>query len=51
MRAWREHRKAIERIASISINYDRGQFNANGEVIVDTGQLTPVERMSRSLLK
>jgi Protein of unknown function (DUF1488) len=41
MRAWREHRKTIEKIASF--NYDRGQFNANGEVIVDTGQLTPVD--------
>jgi hypothetical protein len=41
MRAWREHRKTIERIASL--NYDRGQFNANGEVVVDTGQLTPVD--------
>jgi hypothetical protein len=38
MRAWREHRKKIEGLASL--NYDHGRHNFKGEVIVDTDQLT-----------
>jgi hypothetical protein len=40
VRAWREHRKMIEGLASL--NYDRGRYNLKGEVIVDRDQLTPI---------
>jgi hypothetical protein len=40
MRTWHEHRDTIEALASD--NYDRGDLNALGEVIVDTDELTPI---------
>jgi hypothetical protein len=41
MRAWQENRRMIEALASA--NYDQGQFNAYGEVLVDTDELTPID--------
>jgi hypothetical protein len=41
MCAWREHRDTIEALASA--NYDQRRFNANGEVLVDTDELTPID--------
>jgi Protein of unknown function (DUF1488) len=41
MRAWRENRATIEGLAST--NYDQGKFNAHGEVLVDTDELTPID--------
>jgi Protein of unknown function (DUF1488) len=38
MRAWHEHRSTIEAVASA--NYDRGKLSSEGEVIVDTDELT-----------
>jgi hypothetical protein len=40
MRAWLEHRGAIEALASV--NYDIGKFNESGEVVVETEDLTPI---------
>jgi Protein of unknown function (DUF1488) len=41
IRAWRGNRAAIEGLASA--NYDQGKFNAHGEVLVDTDELTPID--------
>jgi uncharacterized protein DUF1488 len=41
IRAWREHRRTIEALASAS--YDQRRFNADGEVLVDTDELTPID--------
>jgi Protein of unknown function (DUF1488) len=41
MWAWREHRGTIEALASA--NYDQRRFNAHGEVLVDTDELTPID--------
>jgi len=41
MRAWREHRGTIEALASAG--YDRRKFDAHGEVVVDTDELTPLD--------
>jgi hypothetical protein len=41
MRAWYEHHDAIEALASA--NYDRGKFSAEGEVLVDTDELTRID--------
>jgi hypothetical protein len=41
MRAWREHRDTIEALASAS--YDESKFNAHGEVLVDTDELTRID--------
>jgi hypothetical protein len=40
MRAWLEHRGAIEALASY--NYDNGKFNEAGEVLSETEDLTPI---------
>jgi Protein of unknown function (DUF1488) len=42
MLAWHEHQSTIEALASA--NYDQGKFNAHGEVVVDTDELTPLDR-------
>jgi hypothetical protein len=42
MRAWYGHQNTIEALASV--NYDRGKLNAHGEVVVDTDELTPIDR-------
>lgn len=36
-----ENRGTIEGLASANI--DRGRFNAHGEVLVDTDELTPID--------
>jgi hypothetical protein len=40
MRAWLEHRGVIEAIASV--HYDDRKFNENGEVVIDTEDLTRI---------
>lgn len=40
MRAWLEHREAIEALASY--NYDHGIISESGEVVVETEDLTPI---------
>jgi hypothetical protein len=40
MRAWLEHRGVIEALASV--HYDDCKFNENGEVVIETGDLTPI---------
>jgi hypothetical protein len=40
IRAWLEHRSEIEALASV--NYDDGKFNENGEVVIETEDLTPL---------
>jgi Protein of unknown function (DUF1488) len=45
VRAWRQHEDTIEALASA--NYDRGKFSAEGEVLVDTDELTPRKRIRR----
>jgi hypothetical protein len=41
MRAWNEHQSTIEALASA--NYDRGKLGAEGEVLVDTDDLTLID--------
>jgi hypothetical protein len=41
MRAWLEHRGAIEALASF--NYNNEKFNERGEVVIETEDLTPIE--------
>jgi hypothetical protein len=41
MRAWNEHHRTIEALASA--NYDRSKFSAGGEVLVDTDDLTRID--------
>jgi hypothetical protein len=41
MRAWCEHHGTIEALASA--NYDRGKFGVEGEVLVDTDDLTRID--------
>jgi hypothetical protein len=41
MLAWHDHRSTIEALASV--NYDQRKLNAHGEVVVDTGELTPLD--------
>jgi hypothetical protein len=41
MRAWCEHQCTVEALASA--NYDRGKLGAEGEVLVDTDDLTPID--------
>jgi hypothetical protein len=40
MRAWLQHREAIEALASY--HYDNGNFNESGEVVIETEDLTPI---------
>ena len=40
MRAWLEHREAIEALASY--HYDHDMITASGEVVVETEDLTPI---------
>jgi hypothetical protein len=41
VRAWQQHQDTIEALASD--NYDQGKFSAEGEVLVDTDELTPID--------
>jgi Protein of unknown function (DUF1488) len=41
MRAWNDHHSTIEALASA--NYDRDKLGAEGEVLVDTDDLTPID--------